>query len=265
MNKSTVHPFAIASGSAATYGAIFFAITKLSRSKASPYDARSINKAISASHAALTTVLAAYSLRSVHWQANHTNSSDDALKKTPYLDDSNNMIISGRSKLANGITAWEFGYLIYDTGAMVFNSTASDRRVLQDLFFYHHVLLLAGLGTLQKYIIDGRERGVWVIVAFLLMNASNPLLHARWFAKKERKDTMPIDLALAVVFVITRLGNVAWVLQKYGSYHELGGWEAFKSLRWQCKIGTSTLTGFNAIWWILLVRSIARRGLKRSK
>ena len=36
----------------------------------------------------------------------------------------------------------------------------------------HHVGVGGALGVLQWYIAGGRERGVWVVVAFLLMNAS---------------------------------------------------------------------------------------------
>lgn len=173
--------------------------------------------------------------------------------------------------MANFITAWEAGYLIYDTGALFLESYVRDKsrgyrsaliRLFRGspIFVAHHVLLISSLLWLQTYIAKGKEKGLKVIMAFFLMNASNPLLHLRWWKKKlTGKRDMEVDAALAAVFAITRFGSVYWVMQTYGQYHGFGAWEAFRRQRIECQAGTGLLTGLNALWWVALLAQMARR------
>ena len=248
----------------------------------SPLQRRAKIKAISALHSITTTLVALYVLRYTQWDVT-ASSAESYLHSSPAkggakngnLDDSNNPIIAGRSTIANGLTAWEAGYLTYDTCALICDSYArSNKKSLvssvsrlskeSPIFLAHHVALISALLYLQTHIATGREKGLWVIVAFLLMNASNPLLHARWWARQKTGTyNNGLDVAFALVFAVSRFGLVAWVLRRYGAYHSLGAWNAYKRLRWQCKTGTVALVGFNVVWWILLVNKISKRLLLR--
>ncbi|KAF2490052.1 hypothetical protein BU16DRAFT_169294 [Lophium mytilinum] len=246
---------------------------------------RSNNRKLSATHSTITTTLALYCLRYSSWDLPDSTPSPSASQGSPkqpidpsttprttHLDDSHNPLIQSRSTFANYITSFETGYIIHDILALLYSSYLSrslPRSLLrapaylaQDapIFFAHHVALIASLGLLQTYIAKGREKGGKIILAFLLMNASNPLLHARWFVRQRtgRADKR-VDVAFAAVFAASRFGAVAWVLSNYGAFHGLGAWEAYKRLRWQRRSGTAALTGFNAVWWVLLVSKIAQR------
>jgi hypothetical protein len=195
-----------------------------------------------------------------------------------YLDDSNNPLIVGRSSLGNAVTGFETGYLLYDNIALLLvtrselqnganpSAGAALFHLVQKepLLVIHHLGILTGLGILQRYIAQRRERGIWIIVAFIFMRASDPVLHWRWWRRKQtgRPDTR-LDLLLAAVFAACRFGTVGWVLRAYGDYHNMNPWQAFLKQRIICKAGTGTLVGLNALWLITLLRNTGRRFLRR--
>lgn len=193
------------------------------------------------------------------------------------LDDANNPLISGTNNLANFVTAWEAGYLIYDTGALFLESAAKSKtrklhRVLLDLLrdspasILHHVCLASALLYLQTYIARRREKGVKVIMAFFLMNASTPVLHLRWWRKKATgRNDFRLDLALAAVFAITRFGSIYWAVAKYAQHHGLGSWNALRQQRTICQTGTALLTALNALWWVALLAQMANKKNKGLK
>jgi hypothetical protein len=166
-------------------------------------------KTISAAHATATSIAALLLLRYSSWEIPR---SFDSLKQ-PYehddrrLDDSHNLTINGRNRLANALTAWETVYLLYDTYALVnasqkkngLRSTpAALRRVVKEspVAMAHHVLLSSAFLVLQSYILSGKEKGLWVITAFMLMNSSTPIMHARWWRRQKTGKTSTIlDMA----------------------------------------------------------------------
>lgn len=235
-------------------------------------------KLISATHSVLVTLLAGVALIRT-WTVPNTSSQDTtALTDSRIgrigpgtLNDTQNPLISGTSKFANFVTAWETGYLIYDTAALILLSYWKDKSqsLLQavfsctrdsPIFMFHHIAIASALFYLQHYISMGREKGLQIIMAFLLMNASNPLLHLRWWRRKVTgKKDRRVETALAIVFALTRFGGVYWVMHSYGEHHHLGAWEAFRKQRLPCQLGTGLLTSVNAIWWTGLVTGIAKR------
>lgn len=263
-------PYGVVALSTVTYSTIFgLALKQQNHNRDS---VRTLIKAVSAGHATVATCLTLISL----YQPWFVTPSQHQLQNLPkhrvdnYLDDSQNPMIQGRNHLANFVTAWEAGYLIYDTGAMLLELYIRDRsrgyrsaliRLLRTspVIVAHHVLLVAGLLVLQAYVVAGREKGLKIIMAFILMNASTPLLHLRWWRKKATglRDVR-IDVALVLVFAATRLGSVYWVMKSYGQYHGLGPWHAFRKQRLPCQAGTGMLTAFNALWWLGLLRQLAR-------
>lgn len=201
-------------------------------------------------------------------------------------------MIAGHSALGNAVTGLETGYLLFDSLALVYlshRSLASRKPAAtrtggargaalipalrhlakrEPLIFFHHVSLGLGLAVLQNFIASGRERGAYIVVTFILMNASTPLLNLRWWKRKRSgKASLPLDVALAAAFATARLGVVWWVLRRYGQFHDggLGVWEALRGQRGICQLGTIGLVGTNALWLGALVRSIGRRVLRGLK
>lgn len=228
---------------------------------------------MSAGHATLATCLTVASLYQPWFIPPTQDQSQSPLKDHhgAHLNDSHNPLIQGRNHLANFVTAWEAGYLIYDVGAMFLESHTRNRsrgyrpalvRLLRTspLFVVHHVLIAGALLILQAYIVAGRERGVKILMAFILMNASTPLLHLRWWRRKAtgRSDRC-LDVLLALVFAITRFGGVQWVMKSYGQYHNIDAWRAFRQQRIPCQVGTGLVTTLNALWWLSLLKQMVRR------
>ena len=89
-------------------------------------------------------------------------------------------LIAARSGVANCLAAWEAGYLLQDTVLLVVGQRMGRggvgglvaRGVDARLQAVHHVGVGGALAVLMCYVARGRERGVWVVVMFLLMNAS---------------------------------------------------------------------------------------------
>ncbi|KAJ9663957.1 hypothetical protein H2201_005439 [Coniosporium apollinis] len=264
-----LNPYATVATSSAVYGVL---LRSLIGNERSPSRIRLSIKAISALHSAVTAIIVLYALRPSRW-TNEVALSTSSKAGQGNLDDSGNPVIRGRSSLANALTAWETGYLLYDTGALIYeikqkrqlNSSSAALKSLaksSPVLLAHHLLLAAALGYLQTYTAAGHERGVWVIVAFLLMNASNPVLHIRyWIRERRGRPSLIADALLMLAFAAFRFGTVGWVLKRYGDYHGLGPWQAFLRLRRSCQIGTAALVGVNGVWWLMLVKSIVRRAL----
>ena len=109
----------------------------------------------------------------LHHETSHRNSksvSHSILEKPnpgTYLDDTHNQLIAGRSALANTITFFETGYLIYDTSALLYSSCLQHNHdsilrvpscLAKDPVSLVHHLALISLAYLQTYIAAGRRR-----------------------------------------------------------------------------------------------------------
>jgi hypothetical protein len=273
-------PFGIVALSSTAYSLLLSALRRSNVLGGSSPSARGPVKLISSGHAVVSSSLAFYFLYSSQWHRFPTASarSTRTLGKGGNLDDSANPLIQGRSAALNALTAWEAGYLIYDTYALAASSYATTKpslhRALSRLarvspaILAHHILLSAALLYLQLVIARNRERGVWVIVAFMLMNASTLILHARWWATRHTRNTTLIrmlDVVLAISFPATRICTVAWVLKCYENYHGLGPWEVYKRLRVQCQAGTGALVVLNSLWWFMLVKEVVKRHRRNVK
>lgn len=246
-----------------SYAALLL-FTGVSTGSTSPRSIRKHNRAISALHSTSTSLAALYLLNVNAWPVATAQFSSTFDPDHP--DDRANPIISGKSSQGNRVTGWETGYLIYDTLALLYESSKIHPKQNplvtlsknDPVFLTHHVVLILALSYLQTYIAKGREKGVWVIVAFLLMNASNPLLHLRWWSRRRHNGqvSLGLDVAFAAVFAASRFGLIVWILKRYGDYHGFGPFEALRRQRISCKSGTAVLVGVNAVWWASLVRGI---------
>lgn len=82
-------------------------------------------------------------------------------------------LIQARDQRANALTALETGYLACDTIALLVGARMRGSGWKVDpVLMAHHVGIGAALGVLQWYIARGRERGIFIILMFLLMNSS---------------------------------------------------------------------------------------------
>lgn len=266
------YPFSTVALSATTY---HVAASYFLPSNASRAERDIVNKVVSAGHAALTTILSLCAVLRASQRARptaeHTNMSQPLSGE--YLDDSHNPFIQDRDLLSSSLTAWETGYLVYDTLALVLLNNSSNgllaaiRKTFRNSpdFLFHHLLLATGLMYLQTYIARQRDKGIRIVVTLLLMNASNPLLHMRWWARRQGKPSRALDLAFLITFAASRFGPLAWVMYEYGKYHDMGAFEAWKWLRKPCQAGMVGLFSMNAIWWLLLVKGIVMKSLKQRK
>ena len=272
MAKSAI-PFQVVPVSIIAYGVLYQQF--IHGAKQNSLQARV--KALSAAHTTVATVVILFALFKSPFATigAPVRSKEPTHSSDGNLDDSETPLIQDRSNFANAITAWETGYLLYDTWAMIycaqpgtslrgFADSAVEVARRQPALFWHHVALSCAFLRLQQYIILGRERGIWIILAFMLMNASSPLMHARWWARRAGKSSTYLDASFAAVFAISRFGLVAWVLRRYGAYHGLQPMAVYKKLRISCQMGTGALVGLNALWWAILVKGIIRRFLRDS-
>lgn len=240
-------------------------------------DLTTVNKTVSALHAAGTSVVAVYLLNYSSWpipspQARHPHHNGHS--KVP-PDDTRNPLISGRNSLANALTIWETAYLLFDTWFMIYatkkrmglSSNAAALRVVAKKspdILAHHVLLASAFLYLQSYIVAGKERGLWIITAFILMNSSSPVMHLRWWLRRRSGTSSNVmDVSFLASFAGARFGVVYWVMKEYGSYHGLSALQAYNVLRKECKIGTAMLVGFNGLWWSMLAYKVVKRNIKR--
>ena len=241
-----------------------------------PSDPVNLNKAFSAAHATTTSIAALLLLRYASWPVPlpRSASTQDTNEKEQHLDDTQNPMINGHNRMANALTAWETVYLLYDTYTMVrtyrMKNRLSFRAALgvaarsSPVAFAHHVLLSSAFLVLQAYIAAGKEKGMWVITAFLLMNGSTPLMHARWWNRQQTgTSSTAINVAFLTTFAASRFGVVVWILTKYGQHHGLGPWQSYTMLRKRCQIGTAMLVGLNGLWWTILAVNVVKRNIKR--
>ena len=233
-------------------------------------------KATSTIHSLLITLLALHLLSQPQWRS----PSPPPPLSTPskqnlaghdgggYPDDTLNPTISGRSEYGNAITAIEAGYLLQDTFALLYLARLQGengvRRNLDKTLLTHHITIGAALLILQYYIACNREAGIYIIVQFLLMNSSTPILNLRWylrnFARQKRKAVQLADGAFVVAFFMARVWLVWKILADYGAFHGWGAWEAYRyGLRVPCKLGTGALFGANVGWWTVLVMNVIGR------
>ncbi|KAL8906371.1 MAG: hypothetical protein Q9207_002083 [Kuettlingeria erythrocarpa] len=260
-------------------------------------------RATSTLHSSVTTILAAYYLYRCRkeWAAvgspgtdgptmNSIASSGDAAYVwqeaagtaglgARYPDDSKNPLLQSRSTLGNAITAIECGYLLQDTISLLREAGArrclahpGSQSTLRSLLQYadktllfHHVGIAFALLVLHLYIHQDRERGIYIIVQFLLMNSSTPILNLRWWLRTYRPTSRLLcliaDSAFVAAFYLARIWLVGWIIRGYGKSHGYeSAWKIYvEGMRLPCQLGTGALWVANTAWWALLVMSVVKR------
>ncbi|KAL8804463.1 MAG: hypothetical protein Q9182_002568 [Xanthomendoza sp. 2 TL-2023] len=196
-----------------------------------------------------------------------------------YPDDSNNLLLQTRSTLGNAITALECGYLLQDTISLLRearlrhrlvhpSSKASVRSILKyadKTLLFHHVGIASALVVLHYYIRHGRESGIYIIVQFLLMNSSTPILNLRWWLRTYHPRYKTLSLASDFVFIaafyMARIWLVGWIIRGYGKSHGYqSAWKIYlEGMRLPCQLGTGALWVANTAWWALLVTNVVKR------
>jgi hypothetical protein len=150
-------------------------------------------EAVSVLHCSLVTLASLYELyqRRDKWMPSHsssgasiTNISRVNIPGQSSVDEiaiAFPPIITARSALANKLVTIETAYLAQDSLILLVGAyMASHQRVGGSfrkainwrILGFHHGGLLLGLGTLQWYIVRGKEKGILIILMLMLMNAS---------------------------------------------------------------------------------------------
>lgn len=241
-------------------------------------------KTISTLHSLLITTLSLCYLHNFNHNHKSKRPPQTPPTQTPYPNDTHNPTITARSPFANAIAGLEAGYLLQDTIALLLKAhihhthththtpPSQKRTYTQTLplpLLTHHLTLAPLLLLLQHRITHHRERGIHIIIQFLLMNASTPLLNLRWylrtFAPNRKRAILAADISFAIAFFVARIGLVGVVLRDYGAWHGMGAWETYwRGLRVPCQVGTGALVGVNLGWWGVgvgkLVRGLWRGG-----
>ena len=257
-------------------------------------------KATSTLHSSFTTILAVYFLQRcrTRWADIGSQNTDGVKKTTPdsnvvglgleavwpehgwrYPDDSTNPLLQTRSMFGNAITAFECGYLLQDTISLLREARLrlhfvqpNRRPTIRSLLKYadktlltHHVGISFALLILQYYIHQDRDRGIHIIVQFLLMNSSTPILNLRWWLRTYHPNSRVLclssDIAFITAFYLARIWLVGWIVRGYGKSHGYNSaWKVYwEGLRLPCQLGTGALWVANTTWWALLVASVVKR------
>ncbi|KAL8848483.1 MAG: hypothetical protein Q9221_006485 [Calogaya cf. arnoldii] len=250
-----------------------------------------VTKATSTLHSTVTTILAIYFLHRcrVQWSEMGSRGTEDSMAKPRttaarvhsgrYPDDSTNPILQTRSSLGNAITALECGYLLQDTISLLreaylrhglvhpsFKPTLRSILKLADrTLLFHHISIATALLVLHRYIHQDRDRGIYIVVQFLLMNSSTPILNLRWWLRTYQPQYKMLclgsDIAFVAAFYMARIWLVGWIIRGYGRAHGYdSAWKVYlEAMRLPCQLGTGALWMANTAWWALLVASVVKR------
>lgn len=188
-------------GSIIAYPLLFYLVTPRNATASRFTKSR---EAISVLHCTLVTLASAYELQSrfKDWDSSSTSSFFTGINKPASRRDTklegsldgnvaptnleygaNSPLITTRSILGNSIAAFEMGYLVQDTVILILaarlrarDAGGRGKSLVKEINWrvlgWHHAGLSSALGVLQWYIAQGREKGIMVILMFMLMNAS---------------------------------------------------------------------------------------------
>lgn len=233
-------------------------------------------EAISIIHCSFQTILSVACLRH-HADSLAPTTSYDDLRSIP--TDSHTPIIATKSAFGNTITAIETGYLLQDSfvlfHAYYTRSHQHNTKAIRQLkgwnlvhLSLHHGILAALLLVLQHYIARSRERGILVIVALHLMNASSIPGTGRWFLRNFYPRRRSLILASTVMyltaFAVSRVYLIYWILDIFGKQQGISAWSAIAELRAPCRVGTGLIAAVNAAWLASGIRNFAL-GILRPK
>ncbi|PWN87264.1 hypothetical protein FA10DRAFT_269838 [Acaromyces ingoldii] len=205
-------------------------------------------KLVSTIHAVLSTSLAARDAFDAKWKSLN--------------------LITSRSARSNAVVAIEAGYLLQDTAISYLADSRYKIRFTR-LMKLHHVVLGSLLTLFLEFARRKRERGVFFVEMFLLMNASTPLLNLRWFLRRRNHHgrvqalaSTINDAGLVATFFACRIGLIYYMLWLYGVRTNRSVVQSFLSIPVQCKTGTASLLILNTLWWLSMARSTLKRHLK---
>lgn len=231
-------------------------------------------EAISIFHVTLQTILSALCLR--HYK--HALEAPSEERRGTLANPMTLPIMRTRSTFAQCITALEAGYLLQDSVVLLQGYRNRNRNVantpqIKGWNFLHLGLHHAGLGSLllilQYYIAKQQEKGILVIIALHLMNASSIFGTLRWFLvnfrPRSHKAILLTTAMYLVAFAAFRVYLIVWIMRIYARQRGPSVWRAIQGLPSSCKIGTGTMLAVNTIWLMIGIRNLAVRIASRTK
>lgn len=229
---------------------------------------------ISIFHVALQTILSALCLQ----EHKHALGPSSGEEWGPSARAMTLPIVRTRSTFAQCITALEAGYLLQDSVILLQayqhrnTNVGNTSRVKGWNFLYlglHHAGLGGLLLVLQYYIAKQQEKGILIIVAMHLMNASSIFGTLRWFLINFRPSSRTAILVTTATYLATfavfRVYLIFWIMRVYARQRGPSVWSAIRGLPSSCQIGTGTILVVNTVWLVSGVKSLVARIAGRRK
>lgn len=258
-------------GSFATYSLAWLAILRLQKSAGRLIETR---EAVSLFHTSLVTALTAACI----WQDRDAFSTSQSGTKWSGSQtvETDVPIITAESEFANQIAGFETGYLLADSLNLFYtfhnrsrSATSRLKRVNYLHLSIHHVAMGSALLLLQHRLATTRVKGMLVIIAMHLMNASSVPGTIRWFLinrAPERKTLIAVMTVLYLsCFAIFRVYLLYYLIYIFGQQMDTSTWNAMGKLRLPCKIGTMTISSVNMLWLLNGIRNFIKRTASHSK
>jgi TLC domain len=173
------------------------------------------------------------------------------------------MCVDVRPRVLAGVAilvCWEFSYMLHDTWSMLLQH-CRHARALNTLMMLHHSGLL---GILPVYFFF--QRGDFYIACLYTMNASTPLLHARWMLKMSRLRGSVVHktcaILLLIVFFIARILLFPFLFAVHAYQSQGSVLQIHRLTPLYCLATAVAMTSMNIMWWFSLYSSVIAQDLR---
>lgn len=150
-------------------------------------------------------------------------------------------------------------FLIVDGMSMLVIDVWQRLRPVDTLMFAHHIVTLTCLivGTMYDF-------AVWFLVAFLINEASTPVLHVLWYlqysGRKETKAYVAVGVLMVLVFCCCRIVFIPYLYYQFAATHfcrEANGLRAW--LVWLPNPFFVAMWLMNLYWFTKLIRGAVKK------
>lgn len=249
-------------GSTAGYSIIWLLILRSSKSMSTLTNAR---EALSLCHCSVVTALTAICM----WHNRDIFIAAPTAGKVVGLE-TDVAIITAKTFFGNQITGFETGYLIADSLALLYTLRLKSRspalrgkNVNYLHLLIHHIGICAALLFLQYRLVTSRVKGMLLIAAMHLMNASSIPGTVRWFlinhTPHRRNLILAVTAAYLTSFAVFRISLFPYMIWLFGRQMDKSFWQALGMLYLPCKLGVGAFLSVNAAWLFNGIRNFVKR------